>query len=224
MEPTSGQRRAAFVIVVVALAGLGIFLLRPAASGAARRGGAAPPASARPATSSQPPAATPPPASTPAPAGPVPAGARAGRPPPGRASIYQWLPFTARDLASAAAVATRFGDLYDTFSYSVSAAGYVQQMRAVITGQLAAELARAYATPGVAGPRQQQKQVSTGAASISSLRAFGSGSITFIVSISQKITERSGTSRDTTQYAVTVTGSGTSWQVNDIELASAGNT
>jgi hypothetical protein len=215
MEPTSGQRRAAFVIVVVALAGLGIFLLRPAASGAARRGGAAPSASARPATSSQPPAATPPPASTPAPAGPAPAG---------RASIYQWLPFTARDLASAAAVATRFGDLYDTFSYSVSAAGYVQQMRAVITGQLAAELARAYATPGVAGPRQQQKQVSVGTASISSLRAFGSGSITFIVSISQKITERSGTSRDTTQYAVTVTGSGTSWQVNDIELASAGNT
>jgi hypothetical protein len=215
MEPTSGQRRAAFVIVVVALAGLGIFLLRPAASGAARRGGAAPPASARPATSSQPPAATPPP--------PTPR-ARPAPAPAGRASIYQWLPFTARDLASAAAVATRFGDLYDTFSYSVSAAGYVQQMRAVITGQLAAELARAYATPGVAGPRQQQKQVSTGAASISSLRAFGSGSITFIVSISQKITERSGTSRDTTQYAVTVTGSGTSWQVNDIELASAGNT
>jgi hypothetical protein len=217
MEPTSGQRKAAFVIVVVALAGLGIFLLRPAASGAARRSGAAPSASAtRPATSTRPPAATPQPASTPSATGPGPAA--------GRASIYQWLPFTARDLASAAAVATRFGDLYDTFSYSESAAGYVQRMRAVITGQLAAELARAYATPGVAGPRAQQKQVSAGTASISSLRAFGSGSITFVVSISQKITDSRGTSRSATQYAVTVTGGGTSWQVNDIELASAGNT
>jgi hypothetical protein len=216
MEPTSGQRRAAFVIVVVALAGLGIFLLRPAASGAARRSGAAPPASStQPPASARTPAATPPPASTPAATGPGPAGT---------ASIYQWLPFTARDLASAAAVAARFGDLYDTFSYSESAAGYVQQMRAVITGQLAAELARAYATPGVAGPRARARQVSAGAASISSLRAFGPGSITFVVSISQKITERGGTSRNTSQYAVTVTGSGTTWQVNDIELASAGNT
>ncbi|MGD0687442.1 MAG: hypothetical protein ABSA03_20280 [Streptosporangiaceae bacterium] len=214
MEPTSGQRKAAFVVVVVALAGLGIFLLRPTASGAARPG-AAPSASTHPPASTRPPAATSQPASTPTAAGP-------GR--AGPASIYQWLPFTARDLASAAAVATRFGDLYDTFSYSEGAAGYVQQMRAVITAQLAAELARAYATPGVATPRTQQKQVSAGAASISSLRAFGSGSITFVVSISQKITERSGTSRNTTEYAVTVTGSGTSWQVNDIELASAGNT
>jgi hypothetical protein len=85
-------------------------------------------------------------------------------------------------------------------------------------------LARAYATPGVAGPRLREKQVSTGTARISSLRAFGSGSITFIVTINQKITSTKGVSRNTGQFAVTVSGSGRSWQVTDIELAAAGNT
>jgi hypothetical protein len=120
-------------------------------------------------------------------------------------------------------VATRFGALYDTFSYSESATGYVRKMRNVITGQLSQVLARAYATRGVAGARARAKQVSTGSARISSLRAFGSGSITFIVAISQKITDTKGISRSTGQYAVTVAGSGGSWQVSDIELASAGN-
>jgi len=32
-----------------------------------------------------------------------------------------------------------------------------------------------------------------------------------------------GTTEGSTQYAVSVTGSGSSWQVDDIELASAGN-
>ena len=35
MDPTPGQRKAAFVVVVLALAGLGIFLVRPGASGSA---------------------------------------------------------------------------------------------------------------------------------------------------------------------------------------------
>jgi hypothetical protein len=120
-------------------------------------------------------------------------------------------------------VATRFGDLYGTSSYTESATGYVQRMRNVITSQLSQVLARAYATPGVAGPRVRQKQVSTAASGISALRAFGSGSITFIVAIHQKITGTKGISRSTGQYAVTVSGSGGSWQVSDIELATAGN-
>ena len=120
-------------------------------------------------------------------------------------------------------MATRFGDLYGTFSYSENATGYVQKMRKVITAQLSGVLARAYATAGVAGPRIRGKQVSTGTSSISSLRAFGSGSITFIVVIRQKITDTRGVSQSTGQYAVTVAGSGASWQVNDIELAAAGN-
>lgn len=217
MDPTPGQRKAAFVVIVLALAGLGIFLVRPGASGSAAPAPspAASRAAATPASPvTQSPAATSGPAAVPS---PDPESGAAAR-------IYQWLPFTASELTRAAATATRFGDLYDTFSYSENAAGYVRQMRSLITPQLAGVLARAYATPGVAGPRLRAKQVSTGTSSISSLRAFGSGSITFIVNINQKITATKGISRNTGQFAVTVSGSGSSWQVSDIELASAGNT
>lgn len=216
MDPTPGQRKAAFVVIVLALAGLGIFLVRPGASGSAAP--APSPAASRAATTPASPVIQPPAASGPATA-----------PPPDPASgaparIYQWLPFTASELTRAAALATRFGDLYGTSSYSENATEYVRTMRNLISPQLAGVLARAYATPGVAGPRLRAKQVSTGTASISSLRAFGSGSITFIVTINQKITSTKGVSRNTGQFAVTVSGSGRSWQVTDIELAAAGNT
>ena len=216
MDATPGQRKAAFVVIVLALAGLGIFLVRPGASGSAAP--APSPAASRAATTPASPVTQPPAASGPAtapPPDPV-----SGAP----ARIYQWLPFTASELTRAAALATRFGDLYGTSSYSENAAEYVRAMRNLISPQLAGVLARAYATPGVAGPRLRAKQVSTGTASISSLRAFGSGSITFIVTISQKITSTKGVSRNTGQFAVTVSGSGRSWQVSDIELAAAGNT
>ena len=48
--------------------------------------------------------------------------------------------------------------------------------------------------------------------------------MTFTVTAGQRLVTRNGTSSGSTQYAVTVTGSGASWQVSDIELATAGNT
>lgn len=218
MELTPGQRKAAFVLIVVALAALGIFLVKPGASGSAASGRPAPSRTASPpaspaAAGTRPPASPSLPVSTPSPAPPA----------AGTARIYQWLPFTPAELATAAAVTTRFGALYDTFSYTESATAYTAKMRNVITGQLAGTLGRAYATPGMAGPRVSAKQISVGSASISSLRAFGTASITFVVSIRQKITDKHGISRNTVQYAVTVTGAGRNWQVSDIELASAGN-
>jgi hypothetical protein len=218
MELTPGQRKAAFVLIVLALAALGIFLVRPGArSAAAGRPATASAAASPPASpalaATQPPAANPAPATAP---NPVPSAAA-------KANIYQWLPFTPSELARAAVVATRFGALYDTFSYTESAKNYTAKMRNVISGQLAGTLARAYATPGVAAPRARLKQVSVGSASITSLRAFGSASITFIIAIQQKITDKHGISLSTGQYAVTVTGAGRGWQVSDIELASAGN-
>ena len=71
--------------------------------------------------------------------------------------------------------------------------------------------------------RTRKKQVSAGSATIDSLRAFGSSSLTFVVTISQEITDTSGRSPVTAQYAVTAASDGTGWQVSDIELASAGN-
>jgi hypothetical protein len=58
---------------------------------------------------------------------------------------------------------------------------------------------------------------------IDSLQAFGPSSISFVVTISRQITDTRGRSHASAQYDVTVTGEGTSWQVNNIELAGVGN-
>jgi hypothetical protein len=141
----------------------------------------------------------------------------------GGPDIYAWLPFTQQDLAAAASVAVRFSVDYDSFTYTESATAYVGAMGGLVTGQLAGTLRAAYQIPGVAKLRTSQKQVSTGTAVISSLRAFGPSSMTFIVTAGQRLATSDGTSNASTQYAVTVTGSGSSWQASDIELQSAGN-
>jgi len=98
----------------------------------------------------------------------------------------------------------------------------VAKMNGLITTQLASTLRDLYSQPGVAKVRTDQRQVSTGTAVINSIRAFGSSSLTFVVTGTQHLATSKGTSSGSTQYAITVTGSGTSWQVNDIELSSVG--
>ena len=150
------------------------------------------------------------------PASPTPAGSAP--------DIYQWLPFSQSDLAKAASVTEAFGAAYDTFSYQESTSSYLASLRGLTTSELSATLARAYGTPGVASQRTQQKQVSSARTTINSIRTFGSGSLTFVVTIVQTIRTKQGKSQNNGQYAITLTGSGQSWLVNDIELASAGNT
>ncbi len=211
MELSPRQRGVVFAAVVIVLAALGYFLVVPALThSGGHTGAASPPASAsQPATTA--PAVTAPSVSaSPAAAGGV--------------NIYAWLPFTQQDLADAASVAVRFSVDYNTFTYTESPAAYVKAMGSLITGQLAVTLQAAYQTPGVARLRASQHQVSTGTAAISSLRAFGPSSMTFTVTAGQRLVTSKGTSNGRAQYAVTVTGSGASWQVSDIELASTGNT
>ena len=208
MELSPRQRGAVFAFVVVVLAALGYDLVVPAvthAHGPAR-------AAASPTAAG---AATPP---APAPTVAASAAEASG------VNIDAWLPFTQQDLAAAASVAARFSVDYNTFTYTEGAADYVGAMGGLITGQLATTLRAAYQTPGVANLRTSQKQVSTGTAVINSLRAFGPSSMTFVITAGQRLATANGTSSGSTQYAVTVTGSGTSWQVIDIELESAGNT
>jgi hypothetical protein len=210
MELSPFQRFAAFAVVVLVLAGLGVYLFLPSAAGSS--GSPSSPAASTPAGGATgPPASGQPTQANPAPpTGSVP-------------DIYRWLPFTASGLASAAQVAVRFGAEYGTFSYSQNAAAYLTPLRPLITGQLGALIGRAYAAPGVAAARASNKQVSRGTAVITSLRAFGPSSLTFVETITQQITDSKGQSQQSTSYAVTLTGSGTSWQVSDIELATAGN-
>jgi hypothetical protein len=201
-----------FAAIVVVLAALGYFLVVPAVTHHGPNAGAA----SSPSPSS-------PPATTTTTA---PAGTAATTPPAAAAGvdIYSWLPFTQQDLANAASVAVKFAVAYNTFTYTESAAAYVKAMGSLVTGQLAVTLQSAYQIPGVAQLRTSQHQVSTGTAQISSLRAFGPASMTFTVTAGQRLITSLGASNGSTQYAVTLTGSGASWQVSDIELASAGNT
>jgi len=219
MEPSSGQQRLLFVVVVLVLAGLGVYLI----SARTHNGTAATPPASASATSpaSQAPAPAVRPATTPAsvPASP-PASVPSGS---GKADIYQWLPFSQQDLTEAARTTVAFAADYETYSYTETAAAYAGKLATLVTGELAATLKNAYATPGVAAQRTAQKQVSTGSGGIASIRSFGSGSITFVVNIAQQLATTQGTSTKTTQYAVTVVSAAGGWQVNDIELAGAGN-
>ena len=204
MELSRGQQRLLFVVVVLALGGLGIFLL-----GSRHRTAAPPPAhpsaSAAPATS------------TPAAAPATTAGGGGG------VNIYQWLPFTQQDLTAASRATVAFAADYENWSYTEPAQAYVAKMNGLVTTNLAASLQNSYATPGVAALRSAQKQISTSSGGIASIRSFGTGSITFVVNIAQRLATTSGTSNSTKQYAVTVVSNATGWQVNDVELAGAGN-
>ena len=204
MDLSAGQQKALFAVVVVVLAGLGVFLLAPHGS----HPHASPSASARPSAPAAG-AGSPTAAAVPSPAGST--------------NIYQWLPFTQAELGQAAAVATAVSTDYNTFTYTESAASYVARMNGLITSQLSQTLKNGYATVGVAQTRTSQKQVSSGTATIDSIRTFGSSSITFVVTATQKLTGTQGSTTSSTQYAVTVSGQGGTWQVYDIEPATAGN-
>jgi len=211
VDLSPGQQKAVFAVVVVVLAALGYWLLLPKVSHPHSQ--AQPAASPAPAAStpgSQPSQAASPPTETASPAS------------TGGVDIYSWLPFTQQGLTAAATVTQKFVVDYNTYTYTESADDYVGRMNGLITTQLADTLRGLYSTPGVVKVRTSQKQMSTGTAVINSIRAFGPSSLTFIVTGTQHLTTSKGTSSGSTQYAVTLTGSGTSWQVNDIELSSVG--
>jgi hypothetical protein len=212
VDLSPGQQKAVFVLVVVVLAALGYWLILPKVSHSRGQASATAPASASPQGPQAPQGSQ----SIPPSAAPVSPAVTGG------VDIYSWLPFTRQGLAQAASVTVKFLVDYNTYSYTQDAASYVGTMNGLITGQLATTLRSLYSTPGVARIRTSQKQVSTGTAVINSLRAFGSSSLTFIVTGTQHLVTAKGASNGSEQYAVTVTGSGSSWQVNDIQLSSVG--
>jgi len=219
MDLSPAQRVLAFFGIVVVLGGMGAYLLIPGVRSALGQGHGAAAAthSASPTGAAGTSPASPVASTGPAtPASPAPTGSAP--------DIYQWLPFSQSDLAKAASVAEAFGAAYETYSYRESAASYVASMRGLATSELSGTLARAYSTPGVASQRAQRQQVSSARTVINSIRTFGSGSLTFVVTIVQTMHTKQGKSQSDGQYAITLTGSGKSWLANDIELASAGNT
>jgi hypothetical protein len=225
MELSAAQRKIAFVLVVFVLAGLGGYLFlstghEPASGGTASHGSAGQPAGGQAAPPASPPASSSPASASASP----PAGPTASAPTAtGVPDIYQWLPFTKAGLARAAAVAVKFGDAYGTFSYTEKTSAYIATMRNLVTPQLSGQISAAYAAPGVASMRTSRKQVSAGSATITSLRAFGPSSLTFIVSVTEQISATKGSGPLTTSFAITLTGGDTNWQVSGLEYEGAGN-
>jgi len=208
VDLSPGQQKAVFALVVVVLAALGYWLILPKVDHSHAQAQPSPNPSATQSVPS-------PPASS-SPAATTPPAAASG------VDIYSWLPFDQQGLAAAAAVTEKFLVDYNTYSYTESAAAFVGRMNGLITTQLASTLRGLYAQPGVAKLRTDQRQVSTGTAVINSIRAFGASSLTFVATGTQHLTTTKGTSNGSAQYAITVTGSGTSWQVDNIELSSVG--
>jgi hypothetical protein len=208
MELTSLQRKFVFCLIVLVLAGLGFYIIDPAADGSSPPAGRPSPSPGRQSPSSVPSAA---PSGSPSSA--------AGQ----FANIYQWLPFTPAALTSAAGVVSRFADAYGSFSYTETGGEYLDSLRPLVSAQLGAQIEGAYSTPGVAAERAKLKQVAAGSSMINSLRAFGASSLTFIVTMTEHISQAGGSKVQSAQYAVTVTGSGSNWQVTSLELASEGN-
>lgn len=203
MELSNGQQRLLFVVVVLALGGLGIFLL-----GSRHRTATPPPAH---------------PSASAAPATSTPAAAPVTTTGGGGVDIYQWLPFTQQDLTTASRATVAFAADYETWTYTEPAQAYVAKMNGLVTANFAASLQNSYATPGVAALRSAQKQISTSSGGIASIQSFGTGSITFVVNITQRLATTSGTTNSSKQYAVTAVSNATGWQVNDVEIAGAGN-
>jgi hypothetical protein len=207
VEPSALQRRLAFGLIVVVLAGLATYLLGTTAHSAGQPPG-------RPAATATPGGS----ASSSAPSLPAPSASGTRSP-----DIYRWLPFTRDGLAAAASVARRFGAAYGTFSYLQTPAQYANGLQGLSSAALDSRIEAAYAAPGVAQARAAAHQGSAGTASIQSIRSFGPSSLTFVVQVTEKLTTASGPNSVVTLYALTLTGDGASWQVTDIELASLGN-
>jgi hypothetical protein len=134
------------------------------------------------------------------------------------------LPFTADQLASAAALADRFAAAYSTWSWRQPPAAWLATLTPMTAGRLDGALAQAAATPGLLTQRTQAHQAATATASGAQIRDLTPGSVTLTLTIRQVITSTSGASTTATSLALTLIPSGGGWQVYDVEPAAAGNT
>jgi hypothetical protein len=231
MELSPGRQRLLFVVVVIALVGLGIFVIHgrnndsaatpaatPTTSPSRTSAAASGTAAASDAATAVPPSATP---------SATPTSASAGA-----SNIYQWLPFTQSDLTAAAKTTLAFANVYANTSYTETKAAYAGKLSGLTTAQEAATLVSEFETPEIVATRTADKQVATGTPTIDSISSFGPQvppdppgppSITFEVTIAQKLASTSGTVTSTPEYTITTLSTATGWQVQTIQLASLGN-
>jgi hypothetical protein len=210
MQLSTGQQRALFVVLVILLAGVGIFLLGP---GRGHGSGAGSGTSASASAS----------ASTPAPLA-VPSAAVAPTPIAAPqaikdANIYDWLPFSQQELTHAANVTLAFAAADQTFSNTDNATTYGQRLKNLVTPTFLGVLQQQFRPQGAAG------MSSTSSGTIDRIASFGASpaSITFVVTLTEQATTGGKTTSTTTQADVTAVAVAGGWQVNDIEPAGVGN-
>jgi hypothetical protein len=149
----------------------------------------------------------------------------------GSANIYQWLPFTQSYLSAAAKTTLAFANVYANTSYTETKASYAGKLAGLTSPQEAATLVSDFESPEIADTRTADKQVATGTPTIDSINSFGPEapepagppSITFAVTIAQKLVSTSGTVTSSPEYTITTVSTATGWQVQNIQLASLGN-
>jgi hypothetical protein len=229
VELSPGRQRLLFVVVVIGLVALGIFVIRGRNDGNA----AAPSPTPTPSPTRTAAAASGTADGASAPASSPPASLAGATPPAtaGSANIYQWLPFTQSDLSAAAKTTLAFANVYANTSYTETKASYSGKLAGLTSSQEAATLVSDFESPEIADTRTADKQVATGTPTIDSINSFGPEapepagppSITFAVTIAQKLVSTSGTVTSSPEYTITTVSTATGWQVQNIQLASLGN-
>jgi hypothetical protein len=146
-------------------------------------------------------------------------------------NIYQWLPFTQSDLSAAAKNTIAFANVYANTSYTETKAAYAGKLAGLTSSQEAATLVSDFESPEIADTRTTDKQVATGTPTIDAINSFGPEapepagppSITFEVTITQKLVSTTGTQTSSPEYTITTVSTANGWQVQNIQLASLGN-
>ncbi len=149
MQLSIGQQRALFVVLVILLAGIGIYLLGP---GRSHGSGAAPASTVSPAaaSSSAAPLVVPSAAVSPTPIT-VPQSVKG-------VNIYDWLPFTQQDLREAANATLAFAARTRPSANADTAATYGQRLKNLVTPAFLGTLEGQFRPPGAAGMSLQEQR------------------------------------------------------------------
>ncbi|MFE0156136.1 hypothetical protein ACFWY5_54020 [Nonomuraea sp. NPDC059007] len=136
--------------------------------------------------------------------------------------IYDYLPMSRQQLAAAADLAERFTASYGSFRYDEDPSVYADRVKVFTTGELAAFLTKALTSPGTIEQNKTEQTVATATAKMKEIRQVGATSIIFVVTSTQKLTGKSGTSERAEDLAVTLTPVGNDWRVFDVQPAGDG--
>ncbi|MFI6508568.1 hypothetical protein ACIBCT_13265 [Streptosporangium sp. NPDC050855] len=136
--------------------------------------------------------------------------------------VYSYLPMTRQELAAAADYARRFTAEYGTFGHDEDPAVYGDRLKGYTTAEFSGVLLRTVTSPGTIEANKADEIVSVGTARVKEIRQIDSASVVFVVVGTQNVTAKSGSSRRTAEYAVTLIQAGAEWRVHDLQPADSG--